>query len=286
MSVDVKDYPVSPPRIVAIASQPGLKPTYKFTDPALPGIILKFGEDFTFGTKRRAPNGEDVGSSEAELKPKMRHLLDYFAINDKSGMASRLFRTFLAKQIQPTLYADKDLDKAVADHENFHSFVRRALGAPKPFGQPPTAGTTRIHQALKAAKWDIWNLVAPSDLGAPAFNLGDKYDVWENDATGDWADGLGVMVDAVQYVYVIATHYYFDQPSNYYYINLKFMGYDVFGLDDADVDTYGAQEDDCTFRKCDMGVGITAWWQLQHQYNYAPLVTRFVVERSMFSQAT
>jgi hypothetical protein len=216
----------------------------------------------------------------------MRHLLDYFAINDKSGMANRLFRKFLTKQIQPTLYTDTDFDKAVADHENFHSFVLRALGAPKPFGQPPPAGTTRIHQALKAAKWDIRNLIAPSDLGAPAFNLGDKYDVWENDATGDWANGLGVMVDAVQYVYVIATHYYFDQSSNYYYINLKFMGYDVFGLDNADVDKYGSQEDDCTFRKCDMGVGITAWWQLQHQYNYAPLVTRFVVERSMFAQAT
>src|SRR5882762_10171484 len=108
MSVDVKNYPVSPPRIVAIATQPGLKPTNKFTDPSLPGVILKFGDDFTFGTKRRAPNGEDVGSSEKELTPKMRHLLDYFAINDKSGMASRLFRRFLAKQIQPTLYTDND----------------------------------------------------------------------------------------------------------------------------------------------------------------------------------
>src|SRR5215207_3331258 len=122
MSVDVMKYPVSPPRVVAIATQPGLKPTYRFTDPALPGVILKFGEDFRFGTNRRAPNGEDVGSSEAELTPKMRHLLDYFAINDKSGMAGRLFRKFLAKQIQPTLYTDKDFDKAVADHENFHSF--------------------------------------------------------------------------------------------------------------------------------------------------------------------
>jgi hypothetical protein len=26
--------------------------------------------------------------------------------------------------------------------------------------------------------------------------------------------------------------------------------------------------------------GITAWWQLQHQYGYAPLVTRVVVEQS------
>jgi hypothetical protein len=286
MTIDVKNYPVSPPRIVAIASQPGLKPTYKFSDPDLPGTILKFGEDYTFGTKGVAPNGEDVGATESELAPKMRHLLDYFAIDDNSGMASRVFRKFLAKQIQPGLYTDKDLDKAVADHENFHSFAMRAFGAPKPFGSPPPAGTKRIHQALMTAKWDINQLVAPSDLGAPAFNLGDKYDIWENDATGDWANGLAVMIDAVQYVYVIATHYYFDRPTNYYYINLKFMGYDVFGLDDADIDKYGAKEDNCTFRKCDMGVGITAWWQLQHQHNYAPLISRFVVERSFFSQAT
>lgn len=286
MGVDVKAYPVVPPKIVAIASQPGLKATFSFTDPDLPGVTLKFGDDFKYGLKRKAPNGEDVGSSVTELAPKMRHLLDYFAIDDKSGKASRLFSKFLAKQPRPDLYTDKDLDKAVADHENFHSFVRRALGAPKPFGDPPGAGITRIHQALKTANWDIKKMVAPSDLGAPAFNLGDKYDVWENDATGDWADGLGVMIDAVQYVYVVATHYYYDAPSNYYYINLKFMGYDVFGLDDTDVDTYGAQEDDCTFRKCDMAVGITAWWQLQHQFSYAPLITRFVVERSMFSRAT
>ena len=27
-------------------------------------------------------------------------------------------------------------------------------------------------------------------------------------------------------------------------------------------------------------VGITAWWQLQHQHGYAPLVTRCIVEKN------
>jgi hypothetical protein len=282
--MDITQYPVSPPKIVAIAKEPGLSPKYKFADRDLPGPPPEYGEDLTFGVNGVAPNGEDVGSTESELKPKMLHLLDYFAEEDHSGMALRLFSRFLAKQSQVTLFTDKDLDKAADAHENIQYFCRAALGFPIPAmgGIPPAPGKTRIHQALQAAKWDINKLVAPTDLGAPAFNLGDKAPGWfhQHDATGDWANGLGVMIDAVQYVFVIVTHYHYDQAANFYGIKLKYMGYDVFGLDNADIDKYGAQKDDCTFKRCDMGVGITAWWQLQHQHAYAPLVTRFVVERT------
>jgi hypothetical protein len=33
-------------------------------------------------------------------------------------------------------------------------------------------------------------------------------------------------------------------------------------------------------------VGITAWWQLQHQHGYAPLVTRIVIEKMHDVSAT
>jgi hypothetical protein len=47
--------------------------------------------------------------------------------------------------------------------------------------------------------------------------------------------------------------------------------YDVFGLDDDDLREFGAASD--SFGSSTASVGITAWWQLQHQHGYAPLVT-------------
>src|SRR5437667_247815 len=120
--MDCTKYPIAPPKIVAIATEPGLKPTYKFADPDFADFTPQYGEDFTFGVNGIAPNGEDVGSTEAELKPKMRHLLDYFAADDDSGKASRLFSKFLAKQSQVTYFTDNDLDKAAAAHENIQYF--------------------------------------------------------------------------------------------------------------------------------------------------------------------
>ncbi len=86
------------------------------------------------------------------------------------------------------------------------------------------------------------------------------------------------MINGVQHVYVIATHYYYDKTSNIYCIKLKYLFYDVFGLDDKDLDEYGAMSD--SWYKSAAGIGITAWWQLQHQHGFAPLVTRIVLERT------
>jgi hypothetical protein len=280
--MDCTQYPVSPPKIVAIATEFDWNATHKFADPKLPGSpIPVYGQDLEFGTNGIAPNGQDVGSTEAELKPKMERLLGIFAHKDGSGMARRLFTSFLAKQSQVIYFEDQDLNKAVDAHDRMDYFCRAALGAPWPWGVPPGSGKTRIHQALQAAKWDLNHLVAPTDLGAPVFNEGDKWTVTHlGDSTGDWANGLAVMIDAVQYIYVVATHYHYDQGA--YCIKLKYIGLDVFGLDDGDVNRYGASSDDW-YHPIDSHpakVGITAWWQLQHQHGYAPLITRFVVERT------
>ena len=291
--MDITQYPVAPPKLVAIATEPGLKPNIKFPDPDLPGPPPQYGDDLTFGTNGIAPNGENVGSTEAELKPKMAHLLDYFTDDDSSGMARRLFNRFLAKQSQVTYFTDQALDKAADAHENMEYFCRAAWGAPWPWGVPPAPGKTRIHQALKAANWDLNALYAPNDLGAPAFDLGEKFSGGGpfgliphlGDPTGDWANGLGLMIDAVQYVYVVATQYRYDKDTHWYGIRLKYVGLDVFGLDNDDVNRYGKKKDGAWTKFGDAGIGFTAWWQLQHQHAYAPLITRFVVERTFQSPA-
>lgn len=115
-------------------------------------------------------------------------------------------------------------------------------------------------------------MIPPTDLGVPAFNQGSK--VW---TTGDFDNGLGLMLNGIQHAYVLATHYHYDQTIEKYCINLKFVFYDVFGLDDDDLNEFGASSDGAF--SSNASVGITAWWQLQHQHGYAPLVTRIVVHK-------
>lgn len=274
--MDCQLYPLTPPKIVAFAKDVGLTATAAvnpFPDGLnLPGPpVPKYGQDLTFGKGRAAPGKQDVGATEADLKPKMSKLIDTFASNDKSGMAKRLFANFLAKRGAVTYFDDLPMSTAALTRPNILSFLNAAVSAP---GLPnQSAGKVRIHQALKKANWDIAKMVAPTDLGVPAFNDGNKVR-----GTGDFGNGLGVMINGVQYVYVIATHYHYDKAKARYCLHLKYIFYDVFGLDDDDLREYGSGSDGLFSSSA--GVGITAWWQLQHQHAYAPLVTRIVVTKA------
>jgi hypothetical protein len=110
------------------------------------------------------------------------------------------------------------------------------------------------------------------------------------------------MINGVQHVYAVATHYRYDQALNQYCIGLKYIFYDVFGLDDEDLKKDGIASYyarlafagrnaaqlllplqplltpslDTAALAC---IGITAWWQLQHQHNYVPLITRAIVRK-------
>ena len=201
----------------------------------------------------------------------MSRLQTIFGRDDANGMTRRLFNRFLQKQSRVQFFEDPGLNAAAAVHPHIQYFITAALGVPA--SSPAGTGKTRIHQALKQAGWDISRLIPPTDLGVPAFNVGSK--VWK---TGDFANGLGVMINGVQYVYVVATHYDFDPARRHYRLRLKFLFYDVFGLDDDDLREYGATADD--WLTSDAAKGITAWWQLQHQFRHAPLVTRIVVTRT------
>lgn len=215
-----------------------------------------------------------VGSTEAALIPQMRELLNEFASSDTSGMATRLFNGFLTKNSSVAYFDDASLNSAAAAHANIQFFMSAALSAPNSPNQ--SAGKTRIHQALKNAGWDIGKVVAPMDLGVPAFNLGSKWS-----GSGDFGNGLGVMINGIQRVYVVAESYCFDSSKSTYDIGLKFVFYDVFGLDDDDLNEYGAKRDGVF--NTTAGVGITAWWQLQHQFAYAPLATRIVIQQNLSS---
>jgi hypothetical protein len=190
-------------------------------------------------------------------------------------MARRLVHRFLEKKDTVRYFDDADLDAAADAHEHIRYFCDAALGAPWPYGIQPPPGKIGIHQALKAAGWDISKLIVPTDLGVPAFNNGSKLL-----NTDDFANDLGLMINGVQHAYAIAAHYVHDPVYYRYCINFKFLFYDVFGLDDEDSWKYGADDDvgDSYFAR--EAQGITAWWQLQHQFGYAPLVTKFTVHRT------
>lgn len=267
--------PPSLPKLVAVATDSYLTPIVPFNDATnLPGVTTMYGQDLLYSAGRAAPLGHSVGTTVPDLVDKMRKLLGEFASNDPTGMARRLFSQFLGKLNSVQFFDDASLNQVAAAHQNIMHFMNAALSAPNSPNR--SAGKTRIHQALKNAGWDIAKLVAPTDLGVPAFNQGSK---WRG--TEDFGNGLGVMINGVQHVYVYATKFRYDAARQVYDISLKYLFYDVFGLDDDDLREYGAMSDGMASTTA--GVGITAWWQLQHQHNYAPLVTRITIEKDFLN---
>jgi hypothetical protein len=279
ITIDWIRYQLKQPKVIAIAKDTYLKPKTAFPDPLnLPGVPApKYGQDISKSVGRAAPDKMSVGEKLDELKKKMRELLQIFASGDKSGMSARLFNRFLSKQTSVIYFDDNSLNSAASRHQNIIDFMSMALSAPN--SPLKSAGKTRIHQALKKANWDINKIVAPTDLGVPAFNIGSK-----SFSSGDFNNGLGLMINGVQYVYVVATKYNYDEGKKKYSLTLKFIFYDVFGLDDEDLTEFGASSDGVF--SSNAAIGITAWWQLQHQHGFAPLVTRIILEKQFEVPAT
>jgi LysM repeat protein len=268
---DCIKYQLEKPFLIALAKDPNIVSRVHavVSDDFLKGGIMPLGQDATYGTGRAAPGEKSVGTEEGELKKTMTGLLDVFAGNDSDGKAKRLFEEFRRKNKSIKMFTDADLDAAAADHPNIIAFCNLTLAAPGTEGTTP--GKIRIHQSLQSAGWDVNKVKLIDDLGVPAFNRGDK--VW---STEDFGNGLGVMINSVQYVYVIVESYAYDSCKAEYEITLKFGIYDVFGLDDDDLSEYGSSGG---WFSTSAGRGITAWWQLQHQLGYAPLLTKAVVRK-------
>jgi hypothetical protein len=259
------------PFLIAQATDATLRPSVfqPVNDDIFLGAPVPFGQDVAHSTGRAAPDGQSVATTQAALESKMRLLLGEFAANDTTGMAKRLFDSFLARNSSVLVFTDSALDSAISKHPNFVAFADRTVSAPGTPGANPAR--IRIDQALQAARWDINRLSAITDLGVPAFNIGSKIR-----GTEDFGNGLGVMINGVQYVFVFVQAYEYHSCTEEYKIKLKFALYDVFGLDDDDLAEFGADSD--SVLSSTAAKGITAWWQLQHQFDFAPLLTRGVVE--------
>lgn len=262
-------------RFIAQATDTYLDPKNAFPihDPGIKDGKLLFGQDLKFGTHGAKRRDKTVGTDENDLQTKCRALVQAFAPDDDSGMAMRLMEAFLTKRHTVRLFEDDNMNEAIQRHPNFRKFSDLVLSAPGTSGAH--RNRVRVHQALRQANWDINNIPFIDDLGVLAFNEGSKVR-----GTEDFARGLGLMINGVQYVLVYATAYFYDPSTGTYDLHLKFVMYDVFGLDDDDLDEYGA---DSTWNVSAAMTGITAWWQLQHQFGYAPLVTRAEVTRKFLN---
>jgi LysM repeat protein len=277
---DCVTYNLRRPFLIAKAKDGGItrQTSMAINDDVLHGATLDLGGDAFHGTGATLPAGcSSASDDEATLKQNMLALLDVFAAEDNDGKARRLFNLFLRKNSMTEIFTDASLDRAVANNPHFRSFSDLVLNAP---GATETSGNTRIHQHLQQAGWDINKVRLIDGLGVPAFNTGTK-GTGRAINSGDWANGLAVMINGVQYAFIYVESYHYNSCEKQYTITLKYVLYDVFGLDDIDVDRYGIHSSYFGIDSIFIArLGITSWWQLQHQFDYVPVITKMVVTRS------
>jgi len=248
------------PRTIGFARDPAIQAVRTYDERRnLFGYPLIFGPDIEHGTGRNIPFGSEVADNAAELANAMRRLLEHFARSDDAGIASRIFEHFLQGNAGVGYYEDPNIDFLASRHPNMTNFCDNLM-------------RTTIHDRLARAKWNI-NKMFPNTLsGFASFNLGRVFPF----STQDNANGMRLAVNSVQHVVAVAEGYYYDVAKNVYHIDVKFWMYDVFGLDDGDIEEFGNHG---RLRFTKEAIGFAAWWQLQHQFNYAPMITRWSIRR-------
>jgi len=261
--------PFSLPKLIAVADESLDKVEGNFQAQCADGATraLAFGGDITHGTGGKVPFGEKASDKEDELKKKIMVLPKSF---DKTGKAKKEFEEFLKKNSAQTIYTDPDLDKTIAGDENFIAFSDFTLNVPG--SKHYNAGRVRIHQVLKTHNWDIRQVNPITGLGTAAFDRGSPVTGSDN-----YGDGLKIMIDAVAHVLVYVSSYVL-YPADRYEITLIFELWDCFGLDDEDIQKFGYKAK--MQNQFSENEGFTAWWQLQHQFDYSPLMTKATVTRS------
>ncbi len=211
--------------------------------------------------------------NEDALKSSMKVLLYGFAHEDKTGMALRLFDAFQAPNRTFTFYDDAALNAICDTHLHINTFIQNTLNAPSQPGFDATR--VGIHQQLNAVGFDVNVASTVVALQPPALNRGKDPSAFPPArSTKDRANGLFVMINGLQQAVVVAKDYAFDACKKQYEIDLEFNFYDIFGLDDEDLKVFGiAGRGDLK------GSPVTSWWQLQHQFDYVPLITRVILRR-------
>ena len=232
---------------------------------------LDFGKDITYGIGGKLPFGDEVSKVEAVLRKTILVLPTTYG-NKTPPMAANEFNAFLTKKSVPEIYSDPALDKTVASDDNFIAFSDYTLNAPGTSHYDPAR--LRLHQALKINGWNINAVTKLIGLGVLAFDLGIQYPPLNS---GDYANGLTIMIDTVAHALIFVKDYSYSSGRGNYDIELVFELYDAFGLDDEDMAKAGYKAK--IANRFEENRGFTAWWQLQHQFAYAPLVTKVSITR-------
>ena len=138
---------------------------------------------------------------------------------------------------------------------------------------------------LKSINWDLSKLNDTSDLvrfDNVAFNTLKNQD-----------DGLTITIDAVEHIEVYIVEYTApSKPNGSYYLKIKLVLYDTFGLDLEDIKKYGKRNNTSAWRyvtdwdnsdrkihiQNTVGYGFTSWWLLQHHFNHKPFINKMVLE--------
>lgn len=141
--------------------------------------------------------------------------------------------------------------------------------------------TYKVLIKLKQVNWDL-SKIKENDLvrfDNVAFNTSTNHD-----------NGLTILIDAVEHIEVYIEEYKLV-TNNKYYLKLKFILYDTFGLDLEDVKKFGKRNSTSGWRyvsdwdndtakiyvQNNYGIGFTSWWLLQHKFNHKPYVTKSVL---------
>jgi type VI secretion system secreted protein VgrG len=250
--------------------------------------------------------------SVAELSELVIALPENFHVGSRAlPMVKRIFKAFTdnegGKRNEIQLFRDPELNLAAANHENCIDFCRFAMSSTDMKAEVwqdmgLTEKPKRIHQILYDAGWDINNVSKDSirDLGIPAFNK--KPSLWHPFEWRDIVSGLLLSVDTIPHVHVWVKKYDYRSCIKKYDIELTFVLYDAFGLDIKDLIVVDEKRDDSLLiagmvRDAaqdqllpppasneeivteEAVKGFTAWWQLQHQHDFWPLITQMVVSR-------
>lgn len=236
--------------------------------------------------------GNDPKRDEKNMRRWIEDLRLTYSRNDSRGITAHAFNEMFGPINNPRsrnsikYYTTRSLNAMLNVHENINGFCDAILNAP-----PRQNSRHRIHQALKAANWDINNIQRltnharnEGDFRLPALN---KYQTTDfpffgerptglrpSNPTGEDANnGLALLIHGFANVTVVATNYCYREQDNKYDIDLLYLFYDLFGIDTADVAEFN-------YGDIDAFKGLKSWYYLQRNRGYAPHITRNVVFRS------
>ena len=242
------------PRVIGSKSQSYLADSpvkIAFNDPDyLPGIRPAFGQDLQFSGGSKAREIQDWqwltsdASTEATLRADMQRLRFTFSITDRQEISNSLVEEFFTPRDHVVAFTRESLNDVTKAHPSFITYRANMINE---FGR-----------RFERVGFNLRSFGRIQNIPLPNFRR-----------FADRLRGTFFMVDRLAHTYTLLTDIEFDPNGRSYHCKFRFLFYDVFGLDDNDVRRYG------------LNSGVRAWWLLQHQYGYAPLVTRIVVDTSM-----